>query len=69
MNYKLIEEDGKMKYIKPEMKIEKLKCPEDILAEEESAGFVPDIDMGNDNGTDLGYETASAFSEAFKNIF
>ena len=58
-----------MKYAKPEIRIERFEIIGDIIAEEESAGFVPDIDMGNDNGTDLGFETASAFSEAFRNIF
>ena len=58
-----------MKYAKPEIRIERFEVIGDITAEEESAGFVPDIDMGNDNGTDLGFETASAFSEAFRNIF
>lgn len=58
-----------MKYIKPEIKIERFDLIENITADEESAGFIPDIDMGNDNDKDLGYETASAFSEAFRNIF
>ena len=58
-----------MNYEKPEIKIEKLELMTDITAEEESSSFMPDIDMGNDNGSDLGIETQKAFSEAFKNIF
>ena len=58
-----------MKYIKPEIRTQKFEIIDSVTADEESAGFVPDIDMGNDNGQDLGIETQQAFSEAFRNIF
>lgn len=58
-----------MEYIKPDIRIERFDIVEEIANEAESSAYVPDIDIGNDNGNDFGYETASAFSEAFKNIF
>ena len=58
-----------MEYITPEISIERFDIIEEITADDTSAGFIPDIDMGNDNGADLGIETQKAFSEAFRNIF
>lgn len=57
-----------MKYIKPELKIEKFSIIEDITADGESS-TIPPWFIDEDNREDIDIDFGTAFIEAIGNVF
>lgn len=57
-----------MKYIKPELKIEKFSIIEDITADGESS-TIPPWFIDEDNREDIDIDFGTAFTEAIGNVF